>query len=171
MVHATRTGPPLLAWAMGIALLVLAGCAGDESGGSQGPSGATPSGSDLTGLWRFGFYVGAQDDFSTYQLEQTGTSVTGGHCQTSYVASDSGAEYLLDSVACETATVTGTFTDPALQLQYGFVEAGQSYTTTFQGTVSPDGGRLSGTGHSTKCSCDFEFRAARQALGQPAPQL
>jgi len=171
MVKEEREGWRALGRVFGTGWLMVAGCGGEKTGPDPGGAGTVPSGSDLTGLWRFGFYVGTQDDFSTYELKQVGTSLTGGHCQTSYVASDAGADFVLASVDCETNSITGTFADPALQLEYDFVEGGQSYVTTFQGTASADGGRLSSTGHSTKCNCDFEFRAARQVLGQPSPQL
>ncbi len=166
-----RVGGRAIRRVLGIGCLLLAGCGGDEPGEDSGATSTAPSGADLTGLWRFGFYVGTQDDFSTYELKQAGTSLTGGHCQTSYEASDGGADFVLANVDCEANTLTGTFTDPAFQLQHDFVEEGQAFVMTLQGTVSTDGSRLAGTGHSTKCNCDFEFRAARQVLGQPSPEL
>ena len=95
-----RVGWQPLAWTVAIAWLVLCGCGGNESGAGPGSTNTAPSGSDLTGLWRFGFYIGTQDDFSTYELKQVGTSLTGGHCQTSYVASDAGADFVLESADC-----------------------------------------------------------------------
>ena len=171
MLEMERAGWRALGRVFGMGWLIFAGCGGGEPGAGPGNASTAPSGSDLTGLWRVGFYVGTRDDYSTYELKQVGTSLTGGHCQTSYVASEGGADFVLESVDCETNAITGTFADPALRLEYDFVEEGQSYVTTFQGNVSADGGRLSGTGHSTKCNCDFEFRAARQVLGQPSPEL
>jgi hypothetical protein len=156
-------------WLIAVVCLVGVGCGNESSGSGPASSSTAPTGVDLTGLWRFGTYVGTRDDFSTYELNQTGTAITGGECQTSYVASEGGTDYLLESATCEAAAITGTFNDPALEMQYSFTESGQTFVTTFRGTVGPDG-RLAGTGHSTKCACDFEFRAARQTIGQPSPE-
>ena len=121
--------------------------------------------------WRFGFYVGAEDDFSTYELVQTGTTVAGSACDTSYVEVDGGSESVMESAECTRSAITGPFSDPNLTMQDTWTEDGVEYTTTFEGQLSADGQLLSGTGHSTKCDCDFQFRAARQALGQPSPEL
>ena len=158
-------------WAAVLAAFALAGCSGESTEGNGGGSGGSGSSRDLTGLWRFGFYVGAEDDFSTFELVQTGTAVAGSDCDTSYVAVDAGGEWVLESAVCTKSAVTGSFLDPELAMQDTWSEGEQEYTTTYEGLLSADGQSLSGTGHSTKCDCDFQFRAARQVLGQPSPEL
>ena len=111
----------------------------------------------------------SRDDYSVLELNQSGTSVTGSQCQTTYTQVDAG-DYVLLGAICDDNSITGAFNDPNFTLQMNWIEEGQSYNTTFQGSISDDG-RLSGSGHSTKCNCDFTFKAASQTLGQPSPQL
>lgn len=61
--------------------------------------------------------------------------------------------------------------DPNLTMQDTWTEDGVDCTTTFEGQLGADDQLLSGTGHSIKCDCDFQFRAACQVLGQPSPEL
>ena len=150
------------------AAFATSGCSGDTESSTQGQSNV-PTGRSLTGLWRFGYYTGTRDDYSVLELNQSGTSVTGSQCQTTYAQVDAG-DYVLLGAVCDDNSIAGTFNDPNFTLQMSWVENGQSYNTTFQGSINTDG-RLSGSGHSTKCNCDFTFKAALHALGQPSPQL
>jgi hypothetical protein len=129
--------------------------------------GCSSSEPTVAGLWRFGYYTDTRDDFSTYQLEVTGTDVTGRGCQTSHSCNDS--QCVVIDARCDGVAVAGAFVDGQLKLRWEFSEGGGVQQTAIEAAISPDGERLIGSGTSSKCACAFALRAARQYLGQKAP--
>jgi hypothetical protein len=123
---------------------------------------AEPSG--LSGLWRFEqrFRYVSEQEYTTLELLQSGTVITGKQCDARYEPSGEGVRLL--SATCIEQTFSGTFVEPDLHLTRQFEEEGQVHTYTLDLVSTADSARFEGGGHSTKCECSFEVTAVRAVM-------
>jgi hypothetical protein len=121
----------------------------------------------VAGLWRFGFYTDARDDFDTYQLDQSGADVSGHHCTTLHDCD--GGTCIVTGATCNGSPIAGTLAGSTLKLDWQFDEDAGVQRVMAELTISADGQKMAGTGNSTKCGCQFLLRAARVIFGQPIP--
>ena len=148
--------------------LQVAACTGETSSepGSPGDPMDAATGS-VAGLWRFGFYADARDDFSTHQLDQNGASVSGHHCTTQHDCD--GGTCIVTGATCDGSLIAGTLSGSTLKLHWEFQEDAAVQRVMAELMLDADGQKMAGSGTSTKCGCQFILRAARVIIGQKLP--
>jgi hypothetical protein len=146
---------------------VLAACTGEPANGSPSGDPGDAATGRVAGLWRFGFFTDARDDYSVYQLDQSGANLSGHRCTTQHDCD--GGTCIVTGAICDGTPLAGTVSGSALTLGWEFDEDAGLQKVMLELTLSADGQTMAGSGSSTKCGCQFTLRAARVVIGQKLP--